>query len=234
MSQNRSSAVMAQRIEAHDSLDDFPTPAWGTRALCEHVLPPLVSPRFSLPLLSAWEPCCGRGTMSRPLREYFGRVVASDIHDYGEGYPTHDFLMPFVPPEVGRVHFCVFNPPFRLGERFVRRALDIAEIGVAALVRTAFLESQERFRLYREHPPAVVAQFVERVPMVKGRLERAASTATAYCWIVWRKGETDTRFKWIPPCRANLDRDSDWPTQTPATNSLTTAEELRSTEPPQS
>lgn len=36
--QNTSHAVMAQRIEAKDSLDDFPTPPWATRALIEHVI----------------------------------------------------------------------------------------------------------------------------------------------------------------------------------------------------
>lgn len=35
MSQNTSTAVMQRRVEAHDSLDDFPTPPWATRALCE-------------------------------------------------------------------------------------------------------------------------------------------------------------------------------------------------------
>lgn len=35
MSQNCSSAVMQQRSEPRDSLDDFPTPPWATRALCE-------------------------------------------------------------------------------------------------------------------------------------------------------------------------------------------------------
>jgi hypothetical protein len=208
VSQNRSHAVMSQRAEPHDSLDFFPTPPWATRALCEHVLAPLVSPRFSLPLLSVWEPACGDGAMARPLGEYFGRVTASDVHTYGFG-EIRDFLMPQV--EEQAAHWIITNPPFRLGEQFVRRALTLANQGVAMLVRTAFLESQDRFRLYSEHPPAIVAQFVERVPMVKGRLQRDASTATAYCWIVWRKGETDTRFKWIPPCKKQLDRDADWP-----------------------
>lgn len=42
MAQNRSHAVMAQRIEAPDSRDDFPTPPWATRALLAHVLADLV------------------------------------------------------------------------------------------------------------------------------------------------------------------------------------------------
>ena len=33
--QNRSPAVMAQRTKFLDSLDDFPTPKWATRALIE-------------------------------------------------------------------------------------------------------------------------------------------------------------------------------------------------------
>ena len=43
MSQNRSSAVMQQRSEPHDSLDDFPTPPWATRALCQHLQGPSAS-----------------------------------------------------------------------------------------------------------------------------------------------------------------------------------------------
>ena len=36
--QNRSHAVMAQRSEAANSLDNFPTPPWATRTLLEIVL----------------------------------------------------------------------------------------------------------------------------------------------------------------------------------------------------
>ena len=36
--QNTSHAVMAQRAELKNSLDDFPTPPWATRALLEHVV----------------------------------------------------------------------------------------------------------------------------------------------------------------------------------------------------
>lgn len=35
MTANRSTAVMQRRVEPLDSLDDFPTPPWATRALCE-------------------------------------------------------------------------------------------------------------------------------------------------------------------------------------------------------
>ncbi|OYD82593.1 methyltransferase (plasmid) [Azospirillum brasilense] len=208
---------MAQRHEPHDSLDFFPTPPWATRALCEHVI--------GLFGHVAWDPACGRGDMARPLQEYALAVAGSDVHDYGAGFVIHDFLMPFIPEGIGGTDWIITNPPFRLGEQFARRALQLmeeeaVEKGAAILVRTSFLETVERYRLFTDHPPAVVAQFAERVPMVKGRLDRTASTATSYTWIVWARGHTDTRLRWIPPCRKALDRDSDWPAEADAPASL--------------
>lgn len=194
--------VMAARIEPRDSLDDFPTPPWATRALCERL------EQFSL--LShqdVWEPACGRGHMSRPLEEYFGQVMASDIHDYGFG-GVGDFLQ----PGDFSVDWIITNPPFRLAEQFVETALGRARIGVAMFVRTAFLESVGRHaNLFSRHRPWAVMQFTERVPLHKGRLVEKGSTATAYCWIVWMKtNPAVTRFEWIAPCRRRLERPGDY------------------------
>jgi len=80
------------------------------------------------------------------------------------------------------------------------------------LVRSTFIESVGRYdRLFRQTPPAMMAQFTERVPMVKGRLDEDASTATSYCWLVWLNGSFDaTRLIWIPPCRSRLEREGDY------------------------
>lgn len=206
MSQNRSHAVMAQRSEPDGSLDFFPTPPWATRALFEHVI-------GRAPESIGWDPACGDGAMARPMAEYLKAVMASDVHDYGfEIAQIHDFLQPFLPAGAAEVDWIITNPPFRLAEEFVDRALDIARGGVAVLVRSVFIESTGRYqRLFRDRPPSVMAQFVERVAMVKGRLDRKASSATSYCWLVWEKGARgEPRLAWIPPCRAKLDRDRDW------------------------
>jgi hypothetical protein len=207
MSQNRTHAVMAQRIEARDSLDDFPTPPWATRALCHHILPSLIEAHWQD--LTVWEPAANRGHMVAPLREYFGTVQASDVNDYGMGFEVLDFLMP-IPPAT-TPDLVITNPPFRLATQFVRRAMSVARLGCAVLVRGTWMESLERYELFREIPPSVIAQFAERVPMVKGRLDRKASTATAYAWVIFLHGQTDTRWRHIPPCRKALDRDGDWP-----------------------
>ena len=61
-------------------------------------------------------------------------------------------------------------------------------------------------------PPTIVAQFVERVPMVKGKLDPNASTATSYCWLVWfhARMQRHTTLMWIPPCRKTLERSYDY------------------------
>jgi len=193
---------MAQRHEPPDSFDFFPTPAWATRALYTHVV--------GLAGMVILEPACGDGAMVKPLEEVALNVFASDVFDYGAGYHVDDFLIPGGAPGCDWV---VTNPPFALAEQFIERGLELAEFGVAVLVRSVFVESVGRYeRLFRDRPPAVVAQFVERVPMVKGRLDRKASTATSYAWLVWTRAPVkESRIVWIPPCRAVLDRDTDWP-----------------------
>ena len=204
MSQNRSTAVMQRRVEPHDSLDDFPTPPWATRELCEWLVRRQSQP---LDMFNVREPTANRGHMVRPLMEYFGNVRASDIHDYGVGFRVHDYLWG---PAPELTDWTIFNPPFRLAEQFIERARMSSRYGVAAIVRTAFLEGVGRYeRLFLCGPPSHVLQFTERVVMQKGRLVRKGSSATAYCWLVWMGGH-HTRFDWIAPCRKRLERASDY------------------------
>lgn len=205
MTQNRSSAVMQQRSEPHHSLDDFPTPPWATRALCEFI-------KAKQPWMNSMtcrEPAANRGHMVKPLAEYFGHVDGSDIHDYGAGFPVHDYL--FGPPP-RPMDWTITNPPFRLAEQFIDRAIETSLCGVAIIVRSAFLEGVGRYRgLFSIAPPSHVLQFSERVVMHKGKLSAKGSTATAYCWLVWTKpNKHKTILEWIPPWRKSLERPGDY------------------------
>lgn len=218
MAQNTSSAVMQQRKEPHSSLDDFPTPPWATRALCEWMAgrgefigccdPDL----FLFAGMTCREPAANRGHMVRALREYFEKVEASDIHDYGAGFEQRDYLFGPI-SDLGKVDWTITNPPFRLAEQFIARALETSERGVAVFVRSAFLEGAGRYeRLFSQTPPAIVLQFTERVVLHRGRLSEGGSSATAYSWLVFRPGYSGpTRFQWIHPCRRQLERAEDYP-----------------------
>lgn len=225
MSANRSSAVMQRRREPPSSLDYFPTPPFATRALCEFLKAEL----GSLAELTAWEPAAGELHMARPLVEYFASVRASDVFPYVDGLELLDFaLTGATEPAVDVV---ATNPPFRLAQEFIEASLKVARRGVAMLVRSAFLESEGRHTsLFSQIPPSYVLQFVERVVMLKGRLVRKgaldpgaevpgtkASSATAYCWLVWlRSGpddqwNPDTRLRWLDDAFERLERPGDYP-----------------------
>lgn len=208
---------MQQRSEPHDSLDDFPTPPWATRALCKVLQRDCTNIVFGLPTmaggpmnrLTCREPAANRGHMVRPLAEYFAKVEASDIHDYGVGYPVQDYLFGPLPDPVD---WTITNPPFRLAEQFIFRALETSRVGVAVVVRSAFLEGVGRYNsLFSRRPPSNVLQFSERVVMHKGKLSAKGSTATAYCWIVWLQDHRGpTEFGWFHPVRKSLELASDY------------------------
>lgn len=219
--QNRSSAVMQQRQGARDALDDFPTPMWATRALCVW----LEDQGEFLNYQIAREPCANRGYMVVPLQEFFADVTAADVHDYGVGYAVEDYLFGPLPDNTD---WTVMNPPFRLAQRFIERALETSDRGVAVFVRSAFLEGETRYKeLFSKKPPTAILQFAERVIIHKGAMrrkgekyldaegvERSASSATAYCWLIWETfdplDERDTEFHWIPPCAKELEQPTDY------------------------
>jgi hypothetical protein len=188
-----------------DTLDYFPTPPWAARAGGALIK------RLDPAATTCWEPACGGGHMVHGLADYFDTVWGSDIHAYGHG-AVWDFLAGPHPAAAGSWDWIASNPPFKDGEAFVRMALPQARHGVAMLLRLNFLEGQTRYRLlYGDNPVTVVAPFAERVPMVKGRWDPAASTATAYAWFIWIKGvPPGPRLEPIAPgAKAKFSRDSD-------------------------
>ena len=214
---------MQQRKASPDELDYYPTPPWGTRALCNFLEGVFYARAHALEDMSVWEPACGEGYMSRPLGEYFKRVVATDLQDFSARFPDQarqeDFLLDWGAPDE-TYDWIITNPPFVQGQAFVERSLRLAKKGVAMLVRLAFLETIERYhKLLKPSPPSIILQFVERLPMEKGKCRKEAVSATAYCWLIWDLEVTDetdvqmgTRFHWIPPgTRAEMELVEDYP-----------------------
>lgn len=211
---------MARRRGLPAGLEFFPTQPWAGRALCHHVLPFALREIRSdtrLDGLHLWEPACGSGELAEALAESFGTVWASDIHDYGYGHVAdftaqdsllsgHGWAPPRLPDFIGT------NPPFSKAGEFLAIAREIAVVGVCLLVRLQWLESLDRYQsIFRRDPPRVVAIFSERLPLVEGRCDARASSATAYAWFVWLDAPArESRLFWIPPCRRELERPGDY------------------------
>src|SRR5262245_12499200 len=90
-----------------------------------------------------WEPACGPGSIVRVLRHHGHHVLATDLVDHGcrDSSSRVDFLLEQKAPD--HIEAIVTNPPFKLAEQFVAKALDLSPV-VVMLLRLAFLESTRR------------------------------------------------------------------------------------------
>lgn len=166
-----------------DDPDFYPTPPCGFRAVAE-----LITDHLDLRAGTVHEPACGAGHGVHGLKDYFPRVWASDKYPY-DGNRIHDFLgeaAAFCAPQ-----WIITNPPFRDAQAFIRRAWDVAERGVAMLLRVNGLEAAERYELLTaDCPLTVFAPFSDRLPMAKGRWDPELSSAAFYAWFIHMKPVT--------------------------------------------
>jgi hypothetical protein len=97
-------------------------------------------------------------------------------------------------------------------------------------VRGAFTEGDERYHALfaPQVRPSYIVSYCERVVLLKARVIRAgaldpfnydaetlqpkpAASATAYSLVIWLPGQHDTRHRWIPKSRLELERPGDYP-----------------------
>ena len=170
------------------------------------------APEATLALLEAerlphriWEPACGPGAIVRVLRAAGHNVLATDLVDYESPDQDHggfDFLLPFDMPE--QVDAIVTNPPFKLAQEFVTKALAIAPL-VAMLLRLTFLESERRRPILDFGNLARVHVFRNRLPMMHrdGWTGPKATSTVAYAWFVWERDHVGPaelrRISWRRP-----------------------------------
>lgn len=94
----------------------------------------------------------------------------------------------------------VTNPPYRLAERFVRKALELRVPFHAWLLRMQFMESAERYPLFRDHPPSRIWVFSRRVQVSERGLVNPCGGMIVYAWWVWQHGfKGHPELRWIPP-----------------------------------
>jgi hypothetical protein len=158
-------------------LDCYDTPPCAVRALLKVERLPH----------DIWEPAAGVGNIVRELQMAGHSVMASDITACGGETLTIDFLN----PDVAANSPCIVsNPPYRLAEEFIVRALDRAPL-VIMLLRLAFLEggtrSKTRALLLDGGWLARVHVFANRLPMMHRRdwSGKRASSAVPFAWFVW-------------------------------------------------
>lgn len=202
--QRTKAGVSWRNTKYKEHLDDFPTPPWAVRAFFKYVAPELVGRH-----LTFLEPACGRGHMVQVLKEQRFRVQASDIKDYGRGFPVEDYLK----SKPVTYDVMLTNPPYRHAQAFTTKALTEARVGVAILARTTWLEGATRFHeLFDHRPPTTVAVFSRRMRATHGKLVRDGDAMMSHSWYWWNfEYAGETRLIWLPPtAQQELEKDSDY------------------------
>ncbi len=201
------SNIFVRRNSKYDEhKDDFPTPPWAVRAFFQYVAPELKGQKLLFN-----EPACGRGFMVKVLKEQKFKVMASDLIDYKKGFKVENYLT----SKSRRYDIMLTNPPYKYANQFVLKALGEAEVGVAILLRTIWLESVTRYdQLFDKNPPTRVAVFSRRMQAAHGKLVRGGGAMMSHSWFWWNKRMsrgTPPELTWIPPtAQFLLDRDSDY------------------------
>lgn len=157
----RQGAARTTLAERGDDL--YETPAWCTQALLRWG----VLERHD-GLGAIWEPCAGKGAISRELRASGREVVAQDLVDWpgrDAGIETGcDFLMSWSVPR--GVTCIVTNPPYKLADEMIWRGLRLG-LPLIMFLRLMSLEGERRAPLIsgylhevwfgHERPPSLYA-----------------------------------------------------------------------------
>lgn len=175
-------SCQVQRAPLSERKDDlYETPDVAVHALMRvEKLPPKI-----------WEPACGPGRIVNVLRGAGHEVIAGDLVDYGcpVSFSRVDFLMQTRAPF--DVQCILTNPPYKLANEFVAKALDLCP-KVIMLLRLAFLESERRRPILDNGTLARVHLFRKRLPMMHraGWEGRKSNSGMAFGWFVWDRGHS--------------------------------------------
>jgi hypothetical protein len=143
-----------------------------------------------------WECACGEGHLSDKLKEWNFNVKSSDLINRGYG-EVQDFLK-FQGEWSGDI---LTNPPFKLAEKFVEKAMSILGDGkkLVLFLKIQFLEGQNRYKLFKKYPLKCVYVHSSRQQCCKNAdFDKYNATTQCYAWFVWEKGYNGiTELKWL-------------------------------------
>lgn len=137
-----------------------------------------------------WECACGQGHLSEVLKTYGYNVLSTDLIDRGYGRGGIDFLKcnDLFDGDI------ITNPPYKYALEFVKKSLEIIPEGhkAAMFLKLQFLEGKTRRKFFDKTPPAkiYVASGRLRCAMNGDSNKYSKSTAVAYAWFIWEKGNT--------------------------------------------
>lgn len=137
-----------------------------------------------------WEPACGDGAISKLLPE---TTISTDLYYYGYGKGGVDFLSTYK-----KVDHIITNPPYLLAKEFVLHGLECVNSKVAMLCKLNFLESVNRYQMFKSTPLYKVYVFSKQISFNKGTQKQKGAGLLAYAWFVWDKNyKGEPKLDWL-------------------------------------
>lgn len=146
------------------------------------------------------DPCVGGGHMMEGIINYCTTKGANNFKLIGTDIQYRGYVSDQVRTEYGldfladdyphdSIDIVVMNPPYSTLEPFIIRGLEVAKDKLIVLCRTQVLEGVGRYvNIFQQNPPTKVYQYINRISCWRNGIQLpTASSAQAYCWLVWDK-----------------------------------------------
>lgn len=132
------------------------------------------------------DPCCGGGVIPLTARNFGYHASGTDKVQRSKLFKVVDFF------DEDRIFpNIVTNPPYKIAQKIIERALTRVDGRVAALVQTKFLASQGRYKLFTSMHMERIIIFSRRPSMPPGEMLAKHGEAIRgggsidYCWMIW-------------------------------------------------
>lgn len=166
--------------------DFYETPYSMTEQLLEHE-------KFDYKKL-VLEPACGKGAITKILKNNFFYVDGSDIE---KDFLKNDFIY---------YDYIITNPPFSLAFEFIQKSKQIAKEKFAMLLPLSYLHGKKRYekKIFRdENYPLTKVYVFTRYSLLIDTIREDGKYKTGmmvYAWFIWEKEPKTKEYpiiKWI-------------------------------------
>lgn len=139
---------------------------------------------------SILEPACGGGHISEVLYTKYSNITSTDIID--RGYDRLDFTADFLKHNFCSYDNVITNPPFKLIQEFISKAIAISNQKVIMFAKIQLLEGKKRYSFFKKYPPSYIYVHSSRVAPYRNGEEfddkgKPWNSTMCFAWFVWDK-----------------------------------------------
>lgn len=118
------------------------------------------------------------------------KVIGTDLIDRANGkFKCRDFLKHDETTTNTKVDWIITNPPYKYGKEWAEKSINSVKYNgkVALLMKLVWLESADRYEMFKKLPLKAVYVYSKRLGVYKNNEKTKNSGLVAYAWFVFDK-----------------------------------------------